>query len=256
MDFRQSPFMYILGGCVALFVTAQALFFLRRAWRHGRELGIPTEKLRSTVTSSILFTIAPSLAIAATVLALAGSLGVALPWIRLSIIGNLTYETTAAQAAMEGIGLPGGISEAVTDPRAFSAIAWVMTIGSIFPLVLLPLLLKKIQSKIGNAAGKKARWTDLMSAAAFLGLIAAFVARAIAGQGDPARLGDGAGPISLLTLLAAIAAMLLLELLIRRKGWKFLAPFAMPASMFFAMGVAVLATRLLPDSVALLEWRG
>ena len=255
-DFRQSPFLYILGGCVVLFVVGQALFFMRKAWLRGKELGIPAEKLRATVTSSILFTIAPSMAIAATVLALAGAFGIALPWIRMNVIGNITYETTAAQSALEALGLAGGISEPVTDKATFSAAAWVMTVGSIFPLVFLPFVLKKIQSKIGGAMNTKAGWADLMSAAAFLGLIAAFVARAIAGKGDPEKLGDGAGPISILTLVSAVGLMLLLELLIRKKGWKWLEPFAMPASMFFAMGIAVLATRLLPDSIALLEWRG
>jgi hypothetical protein len=257
VDFRQAPFLYILGSCVALFVIAQALFFLRRAWKQGLALGLPREKLRSVVTSSILFTIAPSLAIAATVLALANALGVALPWMRLSIIGNLTYETTAAQAAMEGLGATDGLSGQVTEPAVFSAIAWVMTVGSVLPLILLPLLLKKLQSKLGGAvSGAKAAWADLMSAAAFLGLIAAFISRAIAGSGSPEKLGDGAGFVSLLTLAAAIGSMLLLELLICRKGWQWLTPFAMPASMFFAMGAAILATRLLPEGITQLEWRG
>ncbi len=255
MDFRQSPFLFILGGCVVLFVVGQALFFLRRAWRRGKELGIPAEKLRGTVTSSALFTIAPAMAIAATVLALAGALGIALPWIRLSLLGNLAYASTAAQAALEGLGA-GGLSEAVTDPETYAAVAWVMTVGSILPLFLLPLLLKKMQRKIGSAMGQKAEWADLMSAAAFIGLIAAFVARALAGKGKPELLGDGAGPVSVLTLLSAVGCMLIIELLIRRFGWKFLAPFAMPVSMFFAMGMAVAATYFLPDNLALLEWRG
>ena len=45
---------------------------------------------RSTLPSSIL----------ATVLALASALGYVLPWIRLSVIGHLAYETVAAEAAL------------------------------------------------------------------------------------------------------------------------------------------------------------
>jgi hypothetical protein len=248
--------MYVLGAATAVFVTAQSLFFLRKAWKRGREIGVPASTLRGTVTSSVLFTVAPSMAIAATVLALSNSLGLVLPWIRLSIIGSLTYETTAAAAAADGLGIAGGLSAPVTDPAAFSTIAWVMTIGSVLPLVLLPLFLKKIQAKIGKATGGKEKWTDLISAAAFVGLIAAFIARALAGQGEADAAGDGAGVLSVLTLATAIVVMLLLELLVNRKGWKWAGPFTMPASMFAAMGAAMLYARVLPERIAFLEWRG
>ena len=256
MDFRQAPFMYVLGAAMAVFVVAQSLFFLLKAWSRGRQIGVPVSTLRGTVTSSVLFTIAPSMAIAATVLALSNSLGLLLPWMRMNFIGSITYEVTAATAAANSMGLP-GISAPVTDPAAFSAIAWIMTIGSIFPLILLPIFLKKIQSKVSQAVEKKgnAAWTDLISAAAFIGLIAAFVARALAGQGEADRAGDGAGVLSVLTLLTAIAVMLLLELLVEKLKWKWAQPFTMPVSMFAAMGAAVLYAQILPNSIAFLEWR-
>jgi hypothetical protein len=152
------------------------------------------------------------------------------------------------------MGLP-GLSAPVTDPAAFSAIAWVMTIGSIFPLILLPIFLKKIQAKIGKATSGKEKWTDLISAAAFIGLIAAFVARALAAKGEADRAGDGAGVLSVLTLVTAIAVMLVLELLVEKKGWKWAQPFTMPVSMFAAMGAAVLFARVLPEQIAFLVWR-
>lgn len=37
MDFKESAFMYILGGIVVLFVIAQSLFFLIRAWKQGKK---------------------------------------------------------------------------------------------------------------------------------------------------------------------------------------------------------------------------
>jgi hypothetical protein len=249
--------MYALGGLVVLFVLAQSLFFLRKAWRQGRALGMKPAALRHTVTASALFSIAPSLAIATTVLALSKPLGIVLPWIRLSVIGNLSYETTAAQAAAEGMKLPGGLALPITEPAAFSAIAWVMTIGSILPLLLLPLFLKRIQKKIGGAVKKKEKLADILSAAAFLGLIAAFLARGIAGKGDPAIVGDGAGVLSVITILAATGVLLLLEFLVKRLGLNWAKPFTMPLSMFCAMGIAVLFAReILPEHIAFLEWRG
>lgn len=67
MDFKSSPFLYVLGFCVVGFIIVQSVFFLVRAWRRGKQLGMTTATLKNTVVSSALFTIAPALAIVATV---------------------------------------------------------------------------------------------------------------------------------------------------------------------------------------------
>ena len=105
----------------------------------AKELGIKSETLRQTVVSSALFTLAPAVAILATVIVLASSLGIVLPWIRLSVVGNLAYETVAAQTALDA--LDGSITQEVTDKVQFSAVAWVMTLGVAFGIFLVPLLL-------------------------------------------------------------------------------------------------------------------
>ena len=68
LDFKSSPFLYVLGFCVVGFIIVQSVFFLVRAWRRGKQLGMTTATLKNTVVSSALFTIAPALAIVATVL--------------------------------------------------------------------------------------------------------------------------------------------------------------------------------------------
>ena len=35
-----STFLYLIAGAVVIFVLAQSVFFLVRAWRRGREIGI------------------------------------------------------------------------------------------------------------------------------------------------------------------------------------------------------------------------
>ena len=81
-----------------------SVFFLVKAWKQGRALGIDKAKLRNAITSSALFTVPSALSVLATVIALAPALGLVIPWVRLSVIGNLMYETTAAEAAMEAMG--------------------------------------------------------------------------------------------------------------------------------------------------------
>ena len=252
MNFKEGPFMYALAAMVVVFVLAQSIFFLVKAWKQGKKLGISSQTLRGTVTSSILFSIAPAISIVATVIVLANALGIILPWIRLSVIGNITYETTAAEAALNVFG--SSVAEPVRDPQQFSAIMWVMTIGCIFPLILLPIFLKKIQKKIGHAAQTNQKLADVIAAAAFIGLIAAFIARAIAGVGTKDDPADGAGVLSVLTLIIAIVLMIVLTKLCERFKLRWLENFTMPFSMLGAMGMAILLTRWLP-AAWLIEWR-
>lgn len=255
MDFKSDGFMYGIALVIISFVIAQSLFFLIRSVKRAKQLGISKSTIIDTITSSALFSIAPAFSICITVLILSVALGTVLPWIRLSVIGAISYEVPAAEAAIDASGLATGISREITDPTVFAAVTWVMTLGSILPLVLVPILLKKVQSKVSGVASKNASWTDLMSAAAFIGLISAFVGRSIAGTGTKEGLGDGAGVLSVTALIASVIFMLLFSLISKKTKAKWIDSFAMPISMFLALGVVVLVIKFLPPEIAYFEWR-
>lgn len=46
MDFKSDSFMYGLGICIVLFVIAQSVFFLVRAVRRAKALGIETSTVK------------------------------------------------------------------------------------------------------------------------------------------------------------------------------------------------------------------
>ena len=255
-DFKNDGFMYLIVLAVIIFVCAQASFFLRKAWVRGKELGITTDKLKNAVTSSAIFSFAPAIGIAVTVITLSVALGYVLPWIRLTVIGAIQYETTAAIAALEAAGLTGGISQPVTDKEIFSAIAWVMTLGSCLPLVLIPIILKKIQKGVSDVASKNSKWMDVMTAAAFIGLISAFIGRGLAGMGSSKQeiIGDGAGVLSLTALVSSIAFMLIFTLINKKLNKPWIEALAMPLSMVLAMVVVVLVNQAAPE-IAAIEWR-
>lgn len=245
--------MYALAAFVIGFVVLQAVFFIVKAWKRAKELGISKETLKNTVVSSILFTIAPAISILTTVIVLASALGSVLPWIRLSVVGNLAYETVAASTMLDVLG--SSLSTEITDPAAFGAVAWVMTIGTILGFVLLPLFCKTIHKKIGGAVNKNektARVGDILSAAAFIGIIAAFIARAVNGK-EKTGVGD-AGFMTICTLVTAIVLSLILESICVKFKLDKLQPFAMPLAMFGAMGVAVLLNLALPAAVTAFTW--
>ncbi|MDE5994933.1 MAG: DUF5058 family protein [Oscillospiraceae bacterium] len=253
MDFKTGTLMYFLAAGVIAFVIIQSVFFMVKAWKRGKEIGIENEKMKQTVISSVLFTIAPAVSVLATVLALASALGIVLPWIRLSVIGNLAYETVAAESAVGVFG--SSLANEIKDPTQFSTIAWTMTIGSCFPLVLLPILCKKIHKatqKITAKSGSANALGDILGAAAFIGIIAAFISRAVAGV--PAD-GPSAGFMSVSVLLSAMIFTIALDFLCRKKNLTKLEPFVLPIAMFGAMGIAILFTQTLPQSITEFTWR-
>lgn len=277
-DFRSSPALYLIAGAVILFVLTQSIFFLVKAWKHGKELGIDSKKLKNAVTSSALFTVPSALSVLATVIALAPALGLVIPWVRLSVIGNITYETVAATEAINAFGIETGITEAIKDPEVFVGVAWVMTIGICFSLVVLPFVAKPLHKKFLNAGKKKeaeeavetaktdapadgkkkrsfAGFMDYVTPALFIGLIGAFVANSILGSGKQDVALDGAGILSVATLATAIIVSAGLELLTKKFKLTWLEPFVMPIGMIVAMGVAILIYNVAPD-MALIEWRG
>ena len=142
-----STFLFILAGLVILFVIAQSVFFLVRAYRRGRALGMDMKQIRKTILSTAVFTFAPAVSILLGVITLSKFLGLPLPWLRLSVIGAITYELPAATTTANALGIT-ALSETITDPQVYTAIAWVMTLG-IFPgLIWVPLFIKKIQGVI------------------------------------------------------------------------------------------------------------
>lgn len=261
MDFKNSGVLYALAALVVLFVMGQSLFFMAKAWKRGRELGIESAKLRQTVLSSALFSLAPAVSILATVLALAPALGCVLPWIRLSVIGNLAYETVAAESALEALGT--SLANTNLTKTEFSTVAWAMTAGSCFPLLLLPFLCKRVHRAMrrvlgggsgaeGKGSGTRAELGDILAAAAFIGIMAAFISRSIMGvQKD----GPSAGFMTLAVLLSAMIFTVALDLLCKKKRLAKLEPFVLPLAMFGAMGVAVLLTRFLPAEITEFVWR-
>lgn len=263
MDFKNSGIMYALAALVVVFVTVQSLFFLVKAWKRGKELGIEAAKMKQTVISSALFSVAPAISILATVLALASALGYVLPWIRLSVIGNLAYETVAAEAALEALGT--SMANSDLNTIEFSTVAWAMTVGSCFPLVLLPFLCKRIHKAMHkvlgggtaeNGAPKKGKISanvgDVLGAAAFIGIMAAFISRSIMGvQKD----GPSAGFMTIAVLLSAMVFTVALDLLCKKKHLTKLEPFVLPIAMFGAMGIAVLLTQTLPPEWTEFVWR-
>ena len=82
MEFSvNSPVLFLLAGIIVAVVLAQSVYFLVKAWRRGREIGMPMDKLKKVVIGTAIFTVAPATAIVISVISLSKKLGIPLPWI-------------------------------------------------------------------------------------------------------------------------------------------------------------------------------
>ncbi len=254
-DFKESPLMLTMAAIIIGFVVVESLFFMAKAWKRGKAIGMTTDQLKNTVISSALFSVAPAISILATVVVLASSLGIVLPWIRLSVVGNLLYETTAAETMLDVLG--SNINTEVSEPSDFAAIAWVMTTGICFGLLLVTLIGKFIIKKISKATAKSEKSSniaDVISASAFIGIISAFVAQSINGKSSDGS--SDAGFMSIVTLVSAIVIYLVFETFCQKLKLKKLELFATPLSIFGAMAVAVLLNMWLPETITSFTWWG
>lgn len=233
-----STFLYIIAAVVILFVIVQSLFFLIRAYRRAKELNMDMVQIKRVIVSSAIFTIAPAVSILLGVITLSKFLGLPLPWIRMSVIGALTYELPAATSAANVFGI--SLSETITDPKVYSAIAWVMTLGIMPSIILVPLLLKKIQKGLLKIKNKDAKWGDLFSTALFLGMIAAFSGMVFANV----RTGL-VGWIPVFVLMFSAVIMAICGLLIKKCNMKWLENYALPISMLCAMAFAMVITPMI-----------
>lgn len=232
-DFNlNSPFLFAVAGLVILFVVVQAVFFLVKSVRRAKAIGMEMKTVKKTMVSSAVFTVAPAVSILLGVITLSKSLGLPLPWMRLSVIGSLTYELTAAETAATAVGA--SISAAVTNPATYTAIIWVMTLGILPGLIIIPLFMKKIQGSITKVKTKDNKWGEILISSLFLGMISAFLGVIFATVSEGLR-----GWIPVFVMLCSAAIMSLVGLFVKKCKVHWLEDFALPISMLGAMALAI-----------------
>lgn len=237
-----SGFLYIIVTIVIIFVIAESFYFLFKAWRRAIKIGMRSEILKKVVISSAVFTIAPAVAILLGVIALSKALGFPLPWLRLSVIGAITYETTAAATAASVHGVT--LSNMITDPKIFSSIAWVMTVGILPGLILVPLIGKRIENGLTKIKTKDQKWSEILMSALFLGMISAFLGMIFA------SIRQGlVGWIPVFVMFISAVLMAACGLLCRKLKAKWIEDYALPISMLGGMALSIPITNFINSIV-------
>ncbi|MBQ7383208.1 MAG: DUF5058 family protein [Clostridia bacterium] len=259
MEFNVNhPILFLLVGIVVAVVLAQSVYFLVKSVRRAKKIGMEKSKIKKTIITAAIFTIAPAVSIVIAVISLSQSLGIALPWLRLSVVGSLSYEAIAASNAASGMGMKLADLVGNMSASAYLTIAIVMTISIMVGIWLVPLLAKKIQGGLVSFEKKDKKWSDILQNALFIGMISAFVgyvfcdlSRLWQSEGGVYTNADGetfastSGLIPVLVMVAAAVVMALCGLLMKKLGWKWLNDYALPISMVLGMAAAIPLTALL-----------
>ena len=232
-----STFIYLVASIVILFVLAQSVFFLCRSIKRAKEINMTMKTVSKIIGSTAVFTLAPAFSILLGVVTLSAFLGLPLPWIRLSVIGAITYELPAATSTANALGV--SLSELITDPKVFTAIAWVMTLGILPSIILTPLLIKKVQNGIVKVQSKDSKWGDIFMTSLFMGMISAFSGMVFSSVREGIT---GLLPVAVLAVSALVMAIC--GLLVKKAKIAWLENYAMPFSMLISMFFAVFAAPL------------
>lgn len=238
MEFTtNSPVLFVIVGIIILVVLVQSVFFLVKALKRAKEIGMDMTKLKKTMRTAAIFSIMPAVAIVISVMTLSKDLGLALPWLRLSVIGSLSYETIAASNAESAMGLVFGTVSNLTAQQ-YVTIALVMTIGIMVGVWLVPLLCKRILGGMDKIENRDKKWGDLLQGSLFIGMIAAFLGYVFSDFAGVFK-GETFGLIPVLVMLVSAVVMMIAGVLVKVTKWRAISDYALPVSLIAGMAAAI-----------------
>jgi len=261
MEFNVNhPLLFLFAGLLVAVVLGQSVYFLVKALRRSKAIGMDQKKLRKTIVSAGIFTIAPAVAIVISIITLQKKLGLPLPWLRLSVVGSMSYETVAANNALSAMGQSLGSSTALTAQQYVNVLT-VMTVSIMMGIWLVPVIGKKLQKGMASLGNRDAKWADIFQNSLFIGMIAAFLGFVFC---DVSRLWDPAsrfvtqtvvengqeikqqvavsatsGLIPVCVMAVSALVMVVCGLLMRKPKFKWLGEYALPISLVVGMAAAI-----------------
>lgn len=221
--------MYAIGVLLVGYVLIQSFVFYNKAYKRGLEMGMTKHQLLETTRSSAIFSIVPSIPILIGLVAMIPLFGdAAIPWIRLSVLGSVSYETYAAAAIKNAA----GITTLLDNMQVYSSAIWTMTISIMSGMIILIFFYQGYSKKLAEIRKKDSRWAKILIAALFMGLVGTIGAQQVV-----------LGGYNLIALLISMGIMAVLGLISLKLKW--LEEFALPVSilgtlvaLYFLIGAA------------------
>lgn len=237
--------IYILGAVIAATIIAMSVVFIVKALKRAEKIGMDKAKIKKAITSSAVFSIVPSIPIVVGIGIMMSSLGLAIPWIRLTVIGALQYELIAAdqanKAMIEMYG-SGGFNQEVMIATAVLVMTVAIVSGPIFNAIFY----KKYQTKLADLQEKNAKLSNTVTGALLGGLLAGMLSAILVGGifaiGKPVTDNTTGittyGEITLITLAASLLIMGICGVIIKVGKQKWLENYALPITILGALATA------------------
>jgi len=230
--------IYIIGAIIAAMIIGKSVVFLVKAIKRAKAIGMDKKSITETVKNSAIFSIVPSIPIVVGIGIMMPYLGLAIPWIRLTVIGALQYEVSAAFAA-------GAMSNTATTSQIVTAII-VMTLSIISGPLFNAIFYKKFQNKLASIQEKNKHKMDSITGALLAGMLAGIISALIVGGafGVGAPITDTSGittygEITLITLSTSVIIMLICGAIMILGKQKWIESYALPISILGSLLVAL-----------------
>ncbi len=229
--------IYVLGAVIALTIILMSLAFLFKAIKRAKAIGMKKEVVVEAVKNSAIFSIIPSIPIVIGVGIMMQFVGLAIPWIRLTVIGALQYEILALNEA-------GAATVGATETQIATAVI-VMTLSIITGPLFNAIFFKKYQTTLLEIQTTNKRKMDAITGALLGGMLGGIMSSMIVsgffGIGNPVVDQSGIatyGEITLITLAASVVLTGICGIILFVGKQKWIESYTLPISIIGALGVA------------------
>lgn len=174
LSIANSRVMLFLCAATVLVVLIQPVIFLLKARKRSREIGLTSENFKAIAKSSAIFSLIPSLPILIGYMLMIASLGKYFPWLRLSVLGSVSYEIMAADIAAVQMGYE-GLSSANFTSSEFALMLWVVTLGIMGGHFFILFFLKGYDKNLKKVRSGGGAMVSYLTTALFLGMFSVMV---------------------------------------------------------------------------------
>lgn len=169
--YAKHPLMWAVAIFGVALTLIQSTLIMRKSIKAGYELGITKEEMRRGIKTSAISSIGPAMGVVGSLLALLVTMGSAVSYVRLSLIGGSNYEAMAANFGAKVLGAE--LSTKMT-PVVFTNALWTMALGLFGCLVFVFLFGHKMDSVNNLLTNGRKALLPAVSLGAMLGSFAFF----------------------------------------------------------------------------------
>ena len=226
----ESSLLYVLVIVSLLIIAAICVYYLLLCMRKAKEMGISKQKVNEIIKSTAIFSIVPSIAIAIGLVTLVIVIGIPYAWFRLSVIGSVSYELMASNMALSALKL----DLANADADAFGLIMWVMCVPITSTVLANIFVCKPMHLGTMRVGSGDKKWGALSQTTFMTALLVVLIVPMIFG-----------GLVGLLTFVTSALIAVVVSMLAKKTGAKWMNDFILAICLIGAMCMSVVYTNLI-----------